>query len=75
LEQLLNKIEKEGSLSAADMQARAAIAAQLDIILKKFIPGNHFETLKVCWPNGSVLEPCSTHSSHIIQRKIPTFED
>jgi hypothetical protein len=48
LEQLLNKIEKEGSLSAADMQARAAIASQLDIILKKFIPGNHFETLKVC---------------------------
>ena len=42
LEQLLTKIEKEVSLSTPDMQARAAIAAQLDLILAKFIPGNCF---------------------------------
>ena len=39
LEQLLIKIEKDFSLSNADLQSRASIEIKLDAILKKFIPG------------------------------------
>ena len=45
LEQLLSKIEKDFSLSNADLQSRASIAIKLDSILTQFIPGNHFVIL------------------------------
>jgi hypothetical protein len=39
LEQLLTKTEKEVALMPADLQARAAVAAKLDKMLKLVIPG------------------------------------
>jgi hypothetical protein len=43
LEQLLFAVEKDVALSAADMQARAAVAAKLDAILKKCVPGSLYK--------------------------------